>query len=474
MVAGTAGILIAPLVPLVPGTYTLFIVPALAAAVLGRFSAFLPAVIGGFAIGMLQSRAVYLQSQVQLVPVGSGVAELIPLILILARARRPRQAAADPRRRSSSRPSAGRRVPRRSSPGRRSATAAGGPRAARRLDGSYRAALITTLILALISLSLVVVTGYRGQISLAQMTFAGVAAFLLSHASPTIWDIPFPFAPLLAAPVADGHRRASSACRRCASAGCSSRVVTLSLAVAVEAVWFRNNDFNGGTSGSPSPTRRCSASTCGSGIGTRLPPLRSSALLCLAMLVVVALSGSPGLRTSRLGSAMLAVRANERSAAAAGISVVRIKLIGFAIGAFIAGLGGCLLAYKQSNATFESFSALLVLAVFLTAFLAGITSIAGAIVAGVISAGGIMFILVDRQIELGDWYAIVTAVSADLHGDRQPGRHRRPGPRQRSAPGGWPASARPDRTRRRTTHRRDAAEHVFDADAAPAPCGSTA
>src|SRR5205823_15055951 len=52
-VAGLAGVLIAPLTPLLPGTYTLFIVPALAAAVLGRFSALTPAVLGGLALGML-------------------------------------------------------------------------------------------------------------------------------------------------------------------------------------------------------------------------------------------------------------------------------------------------------------------------------------------------------------------------------------------------------------------------------------
>src|SRR5690606_7271091 len=50
-VAGLAGVLIAPLVPLIPGTYSLFIVPALAAAVLGRFSALLPAFVGGVGIG---------------------------------------------------------------------------------------------------------------------------------------------------------------------------------------------------------------------------------------------------------------------------------------------------------------------------------------------------------------------------------------------------------------------------------------
>ena len=57
VVAGLAGILIAPLVPLVPGTYTLFIVPALAAAVLGRFYALCPPSSGGLALGVLQSVA---------------------------------------------------------------------------------------------------------------------------------------------------------------------------------------------------------------------------------------------------------------------------------------------------------------------------------------------------------------------------------------------------------------------------------
>ena len=184
------------------------------------------------------------------------------------------------------------------------------------------------------------------------------------------------------------------------------------------------------------------------------------------MLVVVALLVAR-LRTSRLGSAMLAVRANERSAAAAGISVVRIKLIGFGIGAFIAGLGGCLLAYKQSNASYETFSALPSLAVFLTAYLAGITSIAGALVAGVISAGGIMFILIDRQIELGDWYAIVTAVLliftviANPEGIVGPA-HAKIGARRLARLG----SAGPDAPSI-DAPTRAAAEHVFDADA---PC----
>src|SRR3546814_16842113 len=47
-------------------------------------------------------------------------------------------------------------------------------------DGSWRAAVISTFILAIISLSQVVVTGYAGQVSLAQLAIAGAAAFMLS------------------------------------------------------------------------------------------------------------------------------------------------------------------------------------------------------------------------------------------------------------------------------------------------------
>ena len=43
------------------------------------------------------------------------------------------------------------------------------------LDGSYRSALYTTFIMAIFGLSLVVITGYVGQISLAQLSIGGVA-----------------------------------------------------------------------------------------------------------------------------------------------------------------------------------------------------------------------------------------------------------------------------------------------------------
>jgi len=81
VVAGLAGILIAPLVPLVPGSYTLFIVPALAAAVVGRFYHLTPAVVTGLALGALESVAVYLNVRYSWFP--AGTAEVLPLIVVL-------------------------------------------------------------------------------------------------------------------------------------------------------------------------------------------------------------------------------------------------------------------------------------------------------------------------------------------------------------------------------------------------------
>jgi len=132
----------------------------------------------------------------------------------------------------------------------------------------------------------------------------------------------------------------------------------------------------------------------------------------LVVLVAAAVSVVK-LRTSKLGAAMLAVRANEKAASAAGIPVVRTKIIAFAIGAFIAGLGGSLLAYQQGNVTDDSFSAYLGLSVFAMAYLGGITSVSGAMVAGVLAASGIFVAFANKYLaflSLGSWYAVLAGI----------------------------------------------------------------
>jgi len=401
-VAGLAGILIGPLVPLIPGTYTLFIVPALAAAVVGRLYYLTPAVVAGLALGAVESVCVYLNSRYPSFP--SGVGEVIPLVMVLAiLVVRGRPL---PTRGMLIQPTLG-KAPR--------------PRhlwlpvmvgvpvavvALILLQQSFRDALIISIILSVLGLSMVVVSGYVGQISLAQLALAGVAGFALSTIGHS-WGVPFPIAPILASLVATvvGVVVGLPALR---IRGLFVAIVTLAFAVAIEAIWFQNNSIDGGSGGDPIPDPRIFGIDLGIGSGNQFPRI-GFGLLCLVVLVLVAI-GVARLRVSRLGSAMLAVRANERSAAAAGVNVVRIKLIGFAIGAFIAGLSGCLMAYSTNNVTFDTFDALVGLLIFSTVYVAGITSVGGALLGGLGATGGILFVLTNHVINFGSWYGLLIGI----------------------------------------------------------------
>ncbi len=292
------------------------------------------------------------------------------------------------------------------------------------LQNNWRAALVTSFIFAIICLSLVVVTGYAGQVSLAQLTLAGVAGFLLATMT-TEWSIPFPIAPILAAlgatvvgvvvglpgdPRPRTLRRRGDARHGLRRAG---RVVPQLRLRPAEGRDISGPKFFG--------------LDLRSRVGTDYPRIQFC-LVVLGVLVIVAVSVAL-LRRSRLGSAMLAVRANERSAAGAGINVVRVKILAFAIAAFIAGLGGAMLGYKQGNLTFDPFDVLIGIGVFATAYLAGITSVSGGILAGMLAAGGIVYYATTQWLDLGDWYGTITGVRPRAHGRAQPGRHRRAVPR---------------------------------------------
>ena len=402
MVAGIAGILIAPVNPLTPVTYTLFVVPALAAAVVGRFQHIVPIVGAGLAIGMLQSEALSLAADYSWMP-QTGAAELVPLIVILVAL--VVVGAGIPARGGLTRLPLGRAPRPRSLLVPAVVGAAVGLLALVLTAGTWRAAVIGTFIAAVIGLSLVVVTGYAGQVSLAQLALAGTAAYSLSTLTED-WGVPFPFAPILAALVATaiGVVVGLPALR---TRGLTLGVVTLALAYAIEAVWFRNGDIVPSSGARVTPPSMFGIDL-GIGAGQEFPRIEFG-LVCLVTLVIVAL-GVAALRRSTLGSAMLAVRANERSAAAAGVNVVRVKVLSFALASFIAGLGGSLLAYRRGVVTFDSFTAIGGLSLLSTAYLAGITSVWGGLNAGILASGGITFIALDRWVELGEWFHVISGV----------------------------------------------------------------
>jgi sulfate-transporting ATPase len=403
VVAGAAGILIAPISPLSPTAYALAVVPALAAAVVGRFELLIPTVAAGIAIGMLQSEAATLSAQHSWIP-QSGSAELVPLIVILGVFLLFRRGI--PSRGDLIRERLGRAPRPRTFLIPATTGAATGIIALALTHGTWRSAVIGTFIAAIISLSLVVVTGYAGQVSLAQLTLAGVGGFALSGITRS-WGVPFPIAPLLAALIttAVGVLVGLPALRL---RGITLGVVTLALASAIEAVWFQNGQFVSPAGALVTQPRLLGIDL---GIGTgRAFPRMGFGLVCLFTLIVIAY-GVARLRTSSLGSAMLAVRANERAAAGIGVNVVGVKIAAFAMASFVAGIGGSLLAYRQGVVTFTSFTALGGLALFATVYLAGITSVSGGLLAGVLASSGVVYLALDRWFDLGPWFAVIVGVA---------------------------------------------------------------
>jgi branched-chain amino acid transport system permease protein len=104
---------------------------------------------------------------------------------------------------------------------------------------------------------------------------------------------------------------------------------------------------------------------------------------------------------------MLAVRANERAAAAAGISVKQTKVVAFALSAFVAGIGGALSGYRFGSVTPEYFGIFQSLAFLAFAYMGGISSVTGAVVGGLLVTNGMAFTVLDRWLGVSPSYSIL-------------------------------------------------------------------
>ena len=96
------------------------------------------------------------------------------------------------------------------------------------------------------------------------------------------------------------------------------------------------------------------------------------------------------LRRGNTGRRFLAIRANERAAAAAGINVKNAKMLGFGISSAIASIAGIMLAYKIPAVQAENFAIFSGLGLLAFVYLGGITTGYGAVVGGLLVAGGML------------------------------------------------------------------------------------
>jgi ABC-type branched-subunit amino acid transport system permease subunit len=414
MLAGLAGILIAPVSTVDPTTYTLFIVPALGCALVARFTNFGVAAAVGLALGMFQSEAIKMLSVWTWLP-ERGVPEALPFILIvIAMTIFSRGVGARGAVGEASNPSLGR-------PARPYAMTAlcfvVGLVVLLVLSGSLLAAFISSLVYVCLALSLVVLTGYAGQVSLAQMSFAGLSGFEVAHLSSGI-GLGFPLVLIVAALIAVplGVLIGLPALRL---RGVNLAVMTLAAAFAIDSLLFNNEGFSGGLEGKNIPSPHLFGWDLGIAKGNTYP----RAIFGVVVLLIVCLVGLlvARLRNAPAGRMFIAVRSNERAASAVGINVARAKLFAFGLSAFIAGLGGGLFAYDQQTITGSTFAVFTSLTLLAIAYVAGVGRIAGAVVAGVMLAGtGLLVTALDNAFNIGKYQMVVAGVLLTLTAIKQP------------------------------------------------------
>jgi len=414
LIAGGIGILAASITQLDSVTLPLQIVPALAAALLARFTSFGIACAAGLGIGILNSLINYASVQPWFPTTHGtaipGVQELLAFVIIIVAMFL----------RGARIPSRGelveQRLPAAPRPQRLLAVAL--PLAAVCavalvvLPFDFRQALVVSLIGALMALSLVVITGFVGQVSVAQLALAGATGFTISHLAVDA-GVGFPLAALAGVTVAVviGLITAVSALR---VRGVSLTVVTLAGAVAIANFGFSNTTWGVGPNGSPVPNLSLagldlSPRAAYRGLDGNQPSPIFGWVALIAMVALCLLVGY--LRRGTLGQRMLAVRSNERAAEAAAINPRAVKLIAFGISAFIAGVAGCLYAYNFGSVSPERFNAFTALSLIAFAYAGGITQISGAVFAGLISAQALFPYALDRWFGLnGNWFLLFGGV----------------------------------------------------------------
>jgi branched-chain amino acid transport system permease protein len=287
-------------------------------------------------------------------------------------------------------------------------------------------ALSTSLIAAIIMLSMVVLTGYVGQISLAQLSLSGVAAFfmarMMADGSTTTTNpfavngpgLPWPIAAVLGVCLAIvvGVLIGLPAVR---IRGVQLAVVTLAFAISLQTMYLENDKLTDLSAGAPANVRPASffginlASTGRRGLQDR-PAFTIFVLVVLVLCVLMVAN----LRRNGTGRRFLAVRANERAAAAAGINVSRTKLLAFAIAAGIAGISGVMVGFKQNDVSSAGFVYQASLVFLAFAYLGGITSINGAIVGGLLAPAGFIAVTGNyffRDADITSYIAVIGGAS---------------------------------------------------------------
>lgn len=393
-VACVAGILVVPIITLQVTSMTSLVLAALAAALVGEFKSFPVATAAGFALGIGQTLVGRFAQQ-------DGLGPSLPFIVIIAMM-----------------VFRGRSLPLRDHFLQKLPTVGSGRISwdwtifgsgaivfiVLTKDNKWIDAISVTLGAAIVLLSIVVLTGYAGQLSLAQYAMAGFGAYVAGRLV-AVFEIPFILGliigVLMAVPM--GLIFALPAVR---TRGINLAIATLGLGTAMELMLFRNREYTGGVAG----TQVGHPSLFGFDISSiRHPERYAIFVLGCALLTVWCVAN---VRRGRSGRRLIAVRTNERAAAALGIDVVRAKLFAFAFASAIAALGGILLAFRLSSISYQSYTNFTSIVYAGLSLVGGVGHLLGAFIgAMMVSAGFNQEVMESTWNGVGEYIELISGIA---------------------------------------------------------------
>jgi branched-chain amino acid transport system permease protein len=368
--AALAGILIAPTLQLSVLPLTLLVVDAYAAAMVGRLRSLPLTFAGAIGIGLLQSYAVgYMPSTggfwgstaMQGLRLSIPAVALFAVLLVL------------PGDRVRAGRSTGRVAP---APASLRSSLAGGVLlvggvvvATGFLSVANVFRLGTGLALGLVMLSLVPLTGWGGQISLCQMTLAGLGAFAMVRVSATAG----PAVGLLASAGLAGAAGALIALPALRLRGLHLALATMAFATAMDNMFFPAAvafTFDGSVR-VPRPAI----------FAWKVESQRGEVVLLSVVFAVVGI-GLLALRRGRYGRLLAAARDSEAACQTLGLDLTTTKVVLFGLSAALAGLGGALYGGMESVAGSTDFMMLQSLPILLLVVVGGVSTAGGALLGG--------------------------------------------------------------------------------------------
>ena len=263
---------------------------------------------------------------------------------------------------------------------------------------------------AMVGISLVVLTGWAGQISLGQFAIAGIGAAVAGGlAANHGWDF---FGAVLTAGITGAAVAVAIGLPALRIQGLFLAVTTLAFAFAVENFVLRQEFFGWLLPGEltfltpPVLYGRIDMASDTTVAGMTLTASTKYYFLCVAFLLLT-LGMARSLRRYRSGRVLIGVRDNTPMLQSFGVSPASTRLAAFAISGFMAAMAGALFAYGQGAVDAGAYAPAVSIQLFVMTVLGGIGSLSGAVL-GAVFLQAIPLLGLDTLPGIGPVIAILT------------------------------------------------------------------